>query len=154
MEVMDNSLAATAPSVIGVIPHRELDRVMDAYPQVLRLVWRETLVQGAIFREWLMRNSLMLAHEQMAHFFCEIMLRARATGTAEGDSCALPMTQEDLADALGVTPVHVNRTLQVLRAGKLLEFRSGRLTVPDWHRLAEIADFDPMYLHMRSGDED
>ena len=77
---MDNSLAAAAPSQVGIVPHSELFRVMDARPKVLALIWRETLVQGAIFREWLMRNSQMLAHAQMAHFFCEVMTRARAAG--------------------------------------------------------------------------
>jgi CRP-like cAMP-binding protein len=148
MEVMDNSLAATAPSQVGLISHSELNRVMSARPNVLTLIWRETLVQGAIIREWLMRNSQMLAHVQMAHFFCEIMTRAKAAGVARGDTCDLPITQEDLADALGMSNVHVNRTLTILRAGGLVEFRRGLLTVPDWEKLVEIAEFDPSYLHL------
>jgi CRP-like cAMP-binding protein len=150
MEVMDNSLAAAAPSHVGLVEHVELARVMDERPHLLTLIWRETLIQGALVREWLMRNSQMLAHAQMAHFFCEIMTRARAAGVADGDSCAFPITQEDLADALGMTTVHVNRTLQILRAGGLMEFRGGKLTVRDLPQLSEIAEFDPSYLHLKN----
>ena len=148
MEVMDNSLGALAPSRIGVIPHAELFRVMDAHPRILALCWRETLVQAAIFREWLMRNSQLLAHAQLAHFFCEIMTRARAAGLASGDTCALPITLEDLGDALGMSAVHVTRTLAVLRKAGLAEFRDGTLTVLQWEPLVEIAEFDPGYLHL------
>lgn len=148
MEVVDNNVGAIAPSRIGIVHHDDLCRLIDEHPKVRMLIWRETLVQGAIFREWLMRNSQMLAHVQMAHFFCEMMLRARAAGIAQGNSCDLPITQEDLADALGVTPVHVNRTLMVLRAGGLVEFQKGRLTIADWPKFAEIAEFDASYLHL------
>jgi CRP-like cAMP-binding protein len=121
---------------------------MEAHPKVLALIWRETLVQGAIFREWLMRNSQKLAHSQMAHFFCEVFTRAKAAGVNRGDACDLPITQEDLADALGMSIVHVNRTLMILRAGELLEFRGGVLTVKDWEKLVQVAEFDPGYLHL------
>jgi CRP-like cAMP-binding protein len=147
---MDNTLAAAAPSRVVIVPHAELFRVMDARPQILSLIWPETLVQAAVFREWLMRNSRMLAHAQMAHFFCEIMTRAKAAGLAEGDTCDLALTQEDLADALGMSPVHVNRTLMILRSGGLLDFRSGKLTVTNWDGLVEAAEFDPAYLHLRT----
>jgi CRP-like cAMP-binding protein len=145
---MDNTLGAIAPSRVGLVPLPELFRVMECRPNIMALCWRETLVQASVFRAWLMRNSQMLAHAQMAHFFCEIMARARAAGLAENDTCELPITQEDLADALGMTTVHVNRTLMILRAGGLLEFRSGVLTVSKWDQLVEIAEFDPSYLHL------
>jgi CRP-like cAMP-binding protein len=148
MEVMDNNLAAVSASEIGAISHAELNRVMEARPRVRMLIWRETLIQGAMFREWLTRNSRLLAHEQLAHFFCEMMTRARAAGVARGDSCELPISQQDLAEALGLAPVHVNRTLQILQASDLLSFRGGVLTVPDLDRLAEAAQFDPTYLHL------
>ena len=151
IDVMDNTLGAVAPSRVGIIPHSELFRVMEARPKLLSLIWRETLVQAAIFREWLMRNSQMLGHAQMAHFFCEMLTRAKAAGIAQGDSCELPITQEDLAAALGMSTVHVNRTLMVLRAGGLLEFRAGSLQVSDWEKLVEIADYDAGYLHLQKG---
>ncbi len=105
--VMDNTLGAIAPSRVGLVPLPELFRVMASHPSLTALFWRETLVQASIFRAWLMRNSQLLAHAQMAHFFCEIMARARAAGLVQGDACELPITQEDLGDALGMTTVHV-----------------------------------------------
>lgn len=149
IDVIDTTLAALAPSRVALVPHAELDRIMQASPNVLALLWRETLIQASIFRTWLVRNSQMLAHAQLAHFFCEIITRAGAAGLAKHGCCDLPMTQEDLADALGMTPVHVNRTLMLLRAGGMIEFHGGRLRVPDRAKLAEVAAFDPAYLHYR-----
>jgi CRP-like cAMP-binding protein len=149
LDTMDNALGALAPSRVGLVPHAELHRVMDARPKLRDLIWRETLVQAALFREWLMRNSQMLAHARIAHFFCEIMARARAAGLTDGKAFDLPMTQEDLADVLGMTAVHVNRTLGLLRAGNLAEYRGGRLALLDRQGLADAAEFDPAYLHLR-----
>ena len=150
MDYMDNSLCAVADSVVAEIPHEEVYRIIDERPHARKLMWRETLVQGAIFREWLMRNSKLPAHAAMAHIFCEMFVRARAAGLVEGDTCPLPITQELLADALGLTSVHTNRTLMVLRDTGAVEWRSGILTVRDEARLREMADFDPKYLHLRS----
>jgi CRP-like cAMP-binding protein len=104
-----------------------------------------------VFREWLMRNSQMLAHAQMAHFFCEMLLRAKVAGVAQGDTCDLPITQQDLAEALGMSAVHANRTLMILRDGGLADLRGGRLHVLNWDKLVEAAEFDPGYLHLRRG---
>src|SRR5918995_1478510 len=104
---------------------------------------RQTLVQGAIFREWLVRNSNMPAPQSLAHLFCEMFTRAEAAGLVHENSCALPLTQEFVADALGLTAVHTNRTLQALRETGVIEWRSGRLTVHDWPKLQEMAGFDP-----------
>lgn len=149
LDYMDNALGAVVDSEIGTIPHEALYAIMDERPDVLKLIWRETLVQGAIFREWLMRNSTMPAHASVAHFFCEIFTRAQAAGLTDRNSCELPITQELLSDAVGMTSVHVNRTLRLLREGGAMEWRDGRLIVPDFARLAEIADFNPTYLHLR-----
>ena len=148
LDVMDNNLAATIDSKIGLIPHESLYRVIDERPGIRKLLWRQTLVQAAIFREWLMRNSNMPAHSAMAHFFCEMLTRAKVAGIAQGDSCDLPVTQETLADALGMTPVHVNRTLMLLRDAGAVEWRSGQLKVMGWEKLVRTADFDPYYLHL------
>jgi len=150
MDYMDNSLCAVADSVVAEVPHEELYRIIDERPRVRGLMWRETLVQGAVFREWLMRNSKLPAHGAMAHFFCEMFVRARAAGLVEGDTCPLPITQELLADALGLTSVHTNRTLMMLRDSGAVEWRSGVLTVRDEPRLRDMAAFDSRYLHLRS----
>ena len=92
----------------------------------------------------------MPAHSSLAHLFCEMYTSAQAAGLTNGNSCALPLTQEFVADALGLTAVHTNRTLQALRETEAVEWRSGWLTVKDWPKLQAIARFDPHYLHLRS----
>lgn len=148
--VMDNSLCAVVQSTVGLVPHSELHALMDGRPQLLSLIWRSSLIQASIFREWLVRNSRLPADAAMAHLFCEIFVRSRSAGLVEQDSCEMPVTQEMLADALGLTGVHVNRTLQTLRDTGMVDHKGGRLFVHDFERLAGYADFDPSYLHLRS----
>jgi len=87
----------------------------------------------------------------MAHLFCEMFVRCKAAGVGSGDSCDVPLTQDMLAEALGLTAVHVNRTLQQLRETGLVDHKSGILVVNDFKRLASYADFDPAYLQLRNG---
>ena len=86
----------------------------------------------------------------MAHLLCELFTRLRAVGMTSDDACELPVTQEELGDALGLSTVHVNRTLMQVRGEGLIEFQGGRLTILDWKGLAEAAQFDATYLHLRN----
>jgi len=149
LDYLDSSLSAAVPSEIALIPHGELQDLMRARPRVQSLIWRSSLIQSALYREWLMRNSRLAADRAMAHLFCEIFLRSKTAGLVEGDSCEMPVTQEMLADALGLTGVHVNRTLQTLRDTGIVDHKGGRLFVPNFRRLAAYADFDAAYLHLR-----
>jgi CRP-like cAMP-binding protein len=149
IDYMDNNLGAVVDSRIGLIPHGPVYDVIQKHPEARKLLWRQTLVQGAVFREWLVRNSNLPAHGSLAHFFCEMFTRARAAGLVEDDSFELPLTQEFVADALGLTPVHVNRTMKLLRESGMVEWRERRLTIKDFEGLAELADFKPRYLHLR-----
>ena len=149
IDYMDNNLGAAVHSSVGLISHDQIYRLIDGRPEIRKLIWRQTLVQAAIFREWLARNSKLPAHAAMAHLFCEMFTRARAAGLTTDNSCALPLTQELVADALGLTPVHTNRTLQALRETGAVEWRSGRLIVKDWRKLSEMGRFEPRYLHLR-----
>ena len=151
IDYMDNNLGAVVDSRVGLIPHGEIYRLIDERPEVRKLIFRETLVQGAIFREWLMRNSTMPAHASLAHLFCEMFTRAKAAGLAEEGAFDLPITPDMLGDAIGLAPVHTSRTLQLLRDTGAVDWRDGRLTVLDWEKLSQTADFDPHYLHLRSG---
>jgi CRP-like cAMP-binding protein len=154
IDYMDNNLGAAVDSEIGLIPNEQLYRLIGERAEVRKLIFRETLVQGAIFREWLMRNSNMAAHARIAHLFCEMFTRASAAGLVIDNSYDLPITQETLSDAVGLTPVHVNRTLQLLRDAGAVDWRSGRVTVNDWDMLSAAADFDPQYLHLRTRSAD
>jgi CRP-like cAMP-binding protein len=150
IDYMDNNLATVVPTRIGLISHDQIYRIIDERPEARKLLWRQTLVQAAIFRQWLVRNSNLPAHMALAHLFCEMFVRADAAGLVWDGVCSLPLTQEYVADALGLTAVHTNRTLQSLRETGAVEWRGGQLTVHDWPKLRELARFDPNYLHLRT----
>jgi CRP-like cAMP-binding protein len=107
---------------------------------------RTTAMQSAISREWLINVGQRSAGERIAHLLCELFTRLQVVGLTIGDQCLLPLTQIDLADALALTPVHVNRTLMSMTRSGWLSFRRGVLTIPDLHRLEEIGGFDAGYL--------
>lgn len=146
--VMDISFEAITPCTVGFIPHEALHRLCEDYPRLGAALWRTTLVDAAIYREWVANVGQRHADSRLAHLLCEILMRMSAVGLAEDNSCELPMTQTELGDALGISVVHVNRTLQKLRRDGLISFKSKRLKVLDWKRLSEIGDFDPTYLHL------
>jgi len=148
LELMDNSICAVVNSDIAIVPHEELLALLNARPAVQALVWRSSLRQSSLYREWLMRNSRLPADSAMAHLFCEMYVRSDAVGLVDQKSCDVPLTQEMLADALGFTGVHANRTLQQLRETGMVDHKSGRLFVHDIARLISFADFDPAYLNL------
>lgn len=150
IDVMDNTLSAVTTSRVALVSHVDMFALFEAHPNVAALCWRQTLVQASIFRQWLSRNSQMLAHAQTAHLFCEMMTRAVALGLSTGRSMELPLTQQDLAEATGMSVVHANRTLQMLRSSGTVEFKDGVLTIKDFKGLAELAAFDPFYLHLQA----
>jgi len=149
LDYLDSSLATIAQSVVGLVSHMEIARLVERRPGLSALVWRESLIQAAAAREWLSRNSILSGPEAMAHLFCELFVRSRAAGHASESSCAMPATQEVLGQALGLTAVHVNRTLQLLRQDGLVDLRRGRLHIHDLAGLTRLAGFDPHYLHLR-----
>lgn len=149
LDYMDNNLAAVVESTVALIPHDQIYRVIDDYPEARKLLWRQTLVQAGIFREWLVRNSNQPAHAALAHLLCEMFTRARAAGLVRDGAFDFPVTQEFVGGALGLTSVHVNRTLQMLRETGTFEWSNRKLRMIDFDKLAEIAQFSPSYLHLR-----
>ena len=145
----DHSLAASVPSTAAFIPHEALRALIRSRPTVADLFWRDTLVDAAIFRAWIESLGRCSALGHLAHLVCEVYTRLRAVGLTNGCSYGLPFTQTELGDALGLSTVHVNRTLQEMRGEGLIEFQHGRLTILDWTRLKAAAQFDPGYLHLR-----
>src|SRR5688572_6594212 len=115
------------PCRIGFITHDDLRDICTRYPRIAAAFWRETLIEGAIFREWVMNVGRREAYQRMAHVFCELLTRLRAVGLVEDHTCDLPITQGEFADAMGVTNVHVNRVLQQLRVDGLIELSGDRL---------------------------
>jgi CRP-like cAMP-binding protein len=113
----------------------------------MQAFWRQTLIDAAIFREWMTNIGRREAYNRMAHLFCEWIVRLRAVGLAQDHACDMPMTQAELADAMGISTVHVNRGLKELRGDGLISLKGSRLTVLDWEQLKQVGDFDPTYLH-------
>jgi len=149
---LDHSLAASVPSQAAFIPHEALRALMREFPTLAELLWRDTLIDAAIFRAWIVALGQRSALSHLAHLLCEVFTRLRAVGLTEASSCNLPFTQAELGDALGLSTVHVNRTLQALRGEGLITLERGRLTILDWKGLAQAAQFDPAYLHLRNLD--
>lgn len=149
LERMDHAVCAVGDAEMVLIPHKQCLKLFERRPMVGFAIWRETLIDASIFRQAITNNSGRSARARMAHLFCEIFYRARSSGLASGDSCELPLSQTQIGETLGMAIATVSRTLQALRRAGLIEFKSGRLTVKDWHRLAIDGDFNPEYLHLK-----
>jgi CRP-like cAMP-binding protein len=150
LEVMDHSVRALAPCRVGYIPHQAIHAMIAAYPRIGAALWRDTLVDAAVFREWLAGVGRRSAYQRIAHLLCELYLRLLSVGLADAWSFELPVTQIELSDALGLSAVHVNRILQDLRRDGLIATRGAKTAIRDWARLQSAADFDPGYLHLRN----
>ena len=148
LEVMDHSLGALAPSTVAFIPHAAIHELVERHTGIASALWRETLVDAAIFREWIANVGGRTAYERAAHLMCEFFLKMDAVGLADADGCHFPLTQRELGDALGLSVVHVNRVLQHLRADGLIVLKGKHLSIPDLEALKEAAGFNPTYLHV------
>lgn len=145
---LDHSVRAITPVRVARIGQDEVNKLMNRHPRLAKgLLWQQ-LVLNAIERTWLVNLGQRKAYERVAHLFCEMSLRLRAAGLAAGDRCDFPLTQTELAQATGITPVHVNRVLQKLRAAGLIEFEGNVLKIRDLDALRKLALFDPSYLQL------
>jgi CRP-like cAMP-binding protein len=149
LERMDHALCAISKATIALIPHGKLLSLFEAIPSIGFAVWRETLIDAAIFREVITNNGSRAITVRLAHFLCEQFYRARAASVAEDNSCALPLNQSQIAEALGSSLTTINRSMQVLRKKGWAELKTGRLYIRSWGRLADFGDFSPSYLHLR-----
>ena len=150
LKEMDHSVGALSDCRIISFPHQGLATITERFPHLTRLLWLMTLLDSAIHREWIVAMGRRSAAGQMAHLVCELYVRLGVVGLVTNDSFTLPLTQMELADALGISAVHVNRVLQELRGENLLTWQNQVIHVLDWPRLQERAEFDPRYLHLNS----
>jgi len=148
LKEMDHSIGTVTAVTIADLSRDFFDEISSSYPRVATALWWETLVNVAIQREWTMNLGQRTASERMAHLLCELFFRLRLAGLTEDNSCEFPLTQADLADATGLSKVHVNRTLQALRTAELVVLKGKTLTVPSLERLMDAGLFNPNYLHM------
>lgn len=153
LEVADHSVQMLTTGTIAMIPREAVTQLTLKRPKIGHAMWIDTLVDASIFREWIANIGRRDARTRIAHLLCEFSLRLRSAGLGDEHGYELPMTQEHLADATGLTPVHVNRTLKELDREKLITRVNPRaIRIADWRKLADAGDFDSNYLHMRDDD--
>ncbi|MBM6578940.1 Crp/Fnr family transcriptional regulator [Microvirga sp. BT689] len=148
LTTMDHSLGTLVPCQLAFIRHEDLHALMRSHPRLGELFWRDTLIDAAVFRQWIVGLGRREAHSRIAHLLCELLVRLRAVELVEDHAFTLPITQGELADALGISAVHANRVLQDLRAENLITWRGDTLKVLDWQGLQRAGEFDPTYLHL------
>lgn len=150
MGEMDHSICALTPCKITLAPHQKVLEAMDQHVAISRALWRDTLVDAALAREWLVGLGRRSAYSRIAHLLSEVTERLDAAGLGDGQAFELPLTQQELADSLGLSLVHVNRVLQRLRANGLIGLGRGVLQIQDREGLMLAGGFDAAYLRARS----
>lgn len=144
---LDHSIGTLTSSRIAVFSHSSIAELI-AEPTLARIFWHETLVDAAVFREWIVNVGRRSAYQRVAHVLCELVTRMEAVGLAHDGICDLPLTQSELADATGLSTVHVNRVLQELRRENLITLRSRTFSAINWTGLKLAAEFDDTYLQL------
>jgi CRP-like cAMP-binding protein len=148
LHIMDHDVSSMAECVLGFIAHGPLRSLVRSQPNIAEVLWRDTLIDAALFREWICNVGQRSGASRLAHLVVEIYTRLKAVGLVNGLSFDFPVTQVLLGEAVGLSTVHVNRVLQQLRGEGLLEIDRGTITILDETRLKNKADFDPLYLHL------
>lgn len=148
LNVADHNVQTLTRSRVASVPASAIVSLIDRHPAVGRAMWVDTLIDGSIFREWVMNVGRRPAKQRIAHLICEFGRRLEVAGIAEDKGVTLPMTQEQLADATGLTSVHVNRTLKALEDEGFIKRERRHLDIPDWEALREMSGFNELYLHL------
>ncbi|MGF1549645.1 MAG: Crp/Fnr family transcriptional regulator [Sphingomonadaceae bacterium] len=154
LKTLEHNIAAMSPIETVWFAHEGLHEITETMPRLTRILWFSTLLDAAIHREWILSVGRRSAVARLAHLLCELYLRLEVVGLAGEGRFSLPLTQIDLADACGLTPVHVNRMIQELRREGLISFKNGDVAIHDWGRLGEVADFNSDYLYLDRRPED
>jgi len=149
LKTLDHDVIALTNCEIATVPHEKLEDITVTFPHLTRLLWLATNMDAAIHREWMLSMGRRTALARVAHIFCELLIRLQIAGVASEDGYDFPLTQLQLADCLGLTSVHVNRTLQELRKRELIELRNRRLRILDAPGLQRVGQFDPGYLYLK-----
>jgi CRP-like cAMP-binding protein len=149
LQVMDHNLGTLVPSKVAFISHETVRAFLRAHLRIADVFWRDTLIEAAIYREWMAGIGRREAYARIAHLLCELFVRLRAVGLTHGDAYEMPITQTELADSLGLSTVHVNRTLQQLRGSGIISTSRGKVVIRNWNKLQEAGEFDPTYLHLK-----
>ena len=143
----DHNVQVLTRAEVAEVPRGALEELVLDYPAVGRAILIHTLVEASIFREWVVNVGRRDSRSRIAHLLCEFAYRLSMQGLPPTGSFELPMTQEQLADATGLTAVHVNRVLKGLEAEGLIDRNRRIISFPNWQRLRDVGDFNPRYLH-------
>jgi len=148
LNVADHNVQALTRCDLAFIPRDAMRALFLAHPQIAMAMWIDTLIDGSVFREWVVNVGRRDARSRIAHLLCEFARRLEVAGLADEYRYELPMTQEQIADATGLTPVHVNRVLMALARDGLIERNKRHVRIPEWERLRRVAGFSEVYLHL------
>lgn len=148
LKCLEHNVGALTPARLALMPHTTVTRITETHPHLTRLLWFSTLLDAALHRERILSVGRRSAIARVAHLLCELCARLEVVGLAEHGRFALPLTQTDIADACGLTPVHVNRMLKKLRDDKMLVFRGGEVVLQDWEGLTKLAEYSDTFLHL------
>ena len=143
---LEHSVAALTPVTVTTFPHATIRTLTEQSATLTELLWRSTLIDAAVSREWIVSVGARGAAVRLAHLLCEMFVRLDRIGMTREREFDFPVTQIDLADATGLTAVHANRMLRQLREQRLVEFRQGLVRIIDWPALQAFAEFDSRYL--------
>jgi CRP-like cAMP-binding protein len=144
---MDHSIATLTRSKVAYIPRGRMEELTER-PKIARAFWWATLVDEAVLRSWIVNVGRREAYQAIGHLMCELYLRMKTVGLTDDHHFELPLTQEEIGDALGLTPVHVNRVLQRMRSEELISFSHGALAIHDYRQLEKASGFNSNYLHI------
>ncbi|RYF01897.1 MAG: Crp/Fnr family transcriptional regulator [Oxalobacteraceae bacterium] len=147
LEEADHSVEPVTPVLVAEVPRSAVRHVAEGHPNVMKAILIDNLIEASISREWLLNVGRRSARERVAHLICEVATRLSETAIADKHGFHLPMTQDQLGDATGLTPVHVNRMLRNLEAEGSISRMRHQFRIESWSRLTATADFDPAYLH-------
>jgi CRP-like cAMP-binding protein len=148
LNIADHSVQALTEIEIADIDRTALQKIVLERPAVGTALWVDGLVDSSIFREWVLNVGRRSARARIAHILCEIAIRMRAAGLIEDVKFHLPVTQEQLGDATGLTSVHVNRTIKMLVKEGLIDHGGRWIAIKDWEGIRRVGDFNPLYLHL------
>ena len=148
MKQLDHGVMAFSECRVLEVPHAELRSLTDAYPHLTRLLWLETVIDAAVHRQWLLSMGRQIGPARLGRLLCELYVRLETVGLAYDRRMDLPMTQQQVGEALGFSAVHTNRTIQALREGGFLTWRDQQVDIHDWEGLVALSEFDSTYLRL------
>lgn len=148
LKTMDHGVVALSPCHVSLCDHADLKQVTEQQPHLTRMLWLDTLIHGSIHRAWIVAMGRRSKTSHLAHILCELYVRLEVVRRTDGWAFHLPLSQGEMADVLGLSLVHMNRVIQTLRRERLISWSNQTITILDWERLQEVAEFDPTYLSL------